>query len=71
MAELPMRLARESARQAIQRSFAMPLNAAGFDNAKVVARFASEDSADPSYIDQSRSYNEVLEEARTKRQGTQ
>jgi hypothetical protein len=71
LAELPMRLARESARQAIQRSFAMPLNAAGFDNAKVVARFASEDSADPSYIDQSRSYNEVLEEARTKRQGTQ
>jgi hypothetical protein len=71
MAEVPMRLARESARQAIQRSFAMPLNAAGFDNAKVVARFASEDSADPSYIDQSRSYNEVLEEARTKRQGTQ
>jgi hypothetical protein len=70
MAELPMRLARESARQAIQRSFAMPLNAAGFDNAKVVARFASEDSADPSYIDQSRSYNEVLEEARKQREGT-
>jgi hypothetical protein len=72
MAELPMRLARESARQAIQRSFAMPLNAAGFGDAKVVARFASEDDgADPSYIDQSRSYNEVLEEARRKRQGTQ
>ncbi len=71
MAELPLGLARESARQAIERSFAMPLNAAGFDNAKVVARFASEDSADPSYIDQSRSYNEVLEEARTKRQGSQ
>ena len=68
MAELPMRLARESARQAIQRSFAMPLNAAGFDNAKVVARFASEEpSADPSYIDRSRSYNEVLEEARSRR----
>ena len=72
MAELPMRLARESARQAIERSFAMPLQAAGFDNAKVVARFAAEEeSADPSYIDQSRSYNEVLEEARRKRQGTQ
>ncbi len=68
MAELPMRLARESARQAIQRSFAMPLNAAGFDKAKVVARFASEkETADPSYIDRSRSYNEVLEEARSKR----
>jgi len=72
MAELPMRLARESARQAIERSFAMPLNAAGFRDAKVIARFASEDrAADPSYIDQSRSYNEVLEEARRKRQGTQ
>ncbi|MGI8610850.1 MAG: DUF4230 domain-containing protein [Sphingomicrobium sp.] len=72
MAELPMRLARESARQAIERSFAMPLQAAGFDNAKVVARFAAEeDSAGPSYIDQSRSYNEVLGEARRKREGTQ
>jgi hypothetical protein len=72
MAELPMRLAREAARQAIERSFAMPLQAAGFDNAKVVARFAAEEeSADPSYIDHSRSYNEVLEEARRKREGTQ
>ncbi|HEU4705199.1 MAG TPA: DUF4230 domain-containing protein [Sphingomicrobium sp.] len=71
MAELPMRLARESARQAIERSFAMPLKAAGFDEAKVAARFAAEeDSADPSYIDQSRSYNEVLEEARTRREGS-
>jgi hypothetical protein len=67
-----MRLAREAARQAIERSFAMPLQAAGFDNAKVVARFAAEEeSADPSYIDHSRSYNEVLEEARRKREGTQ
>ena len=72
MAEMPMRLARESARQAIQRSFAMPLNAAGFRDAKVVARFASEENAaDPSYIEQSRSYNEVLEDARRQRQGTQ
>ncbi len=70
-AETPMRLARESARQAIERSFAMPLTAAGFADAKVVARFASEDeAADPSYIDHSRSYNEVLEGAR-RRQGTQ
>ena len=70
-AELPMRLARESARQAIERSFAMPLQAAGFADAKVVARFAAEEgSGDPSYIDRSRSYNEVLEEARRKREGT-
>jgi hypothetical protein len=67
-AETPMRLARESARQAIARSFAMPLRAAGYEDVKVVARFASEEgSADPSYIDHSRSYNEVLEEARQKR----
>ncbi|MEO8176855.1 MAG: DUF4230 domain-containing protein [Sphingomicrobium sp.] len=65
MAEVPMRLARDAARQAIERSFAMPLRAAGIGDAKVVARFASEDaSEDPSYIDHSRSYNEVLEEQR-------
>ncbi len=64
-AEVPMRLARESARRAIERSFAMPLQAAGFANAKVEARFTAEEGArDPSFIDQSRSYNEVLEEAR-------
>jgi hypothetical protein len=72
MAEVPMRLARDAARQAIERSFALPLKAAGFDDAKVLARFASEEETDdPSYIDRSRSYNEVLEEARAKqRQGT-
>jgi len=72
MAEVPMRLAREAARTAIERSFAMPLKAAGIGDAKVVARFASEEQADdPSYIDHSRSYNEVLDEARAKeRQGT-
>lgn len=66
MAEVPMRLARDAARQAIERSFAMPLKAAGISDARVVARFASENSEDPSYIDRSRSYNEVLEEARAK-----
>jgi hypothetical protein len=72
LAETPMRLAREAARQAIERSFAMPLKAAGNENAKVVARFAAEeDAADPSYIDHSRSYNEVLEERSRQRQGTQ
>jgi hypothetical protein len=38
---LPMRLARGAARTAIERSFAMPLKAAGID-AAVVARFADE-----------------------------
>ena len=67
MAEVPMRLARDAARSAIERSFAMPLKAAGIGDAKVVARFASENPDDPSYLDASRSYNEVLEEARAKR----
>ena len=66
MAEVPMRLARDAARSAIERSFAMPLKAAGIADAKVVASFASEDRNDPSYIDHSRSYNEVMEEARAK-----
>ena len=67
-AEVPMRLARNSARQAIERSFSMPLKAAGFENAKVVARFAGEEgAADPSYLDQSTPYNEAIEEARRRR----
>lgn len=67
-AETPMRLAREAARQAVERSFAMPLQAAGIENAKVVARFAAEEgSADPSYLDRSTSYNEAMEEARRRR----
>ena len=67
-AEVPMRLARDAARQAIERSFALPLKAAGFDQAKVVARFAAEEgAADPSYLDRSTPYNEAIEEARRRR----
>ena len=67
-AEVPMRLARDSARQAIERSFSMPLRAAGFENAKVVARFASEEgSGDPSYLDTSTPYNEAIAEAERQR----
>ena len=39
---VPMRLARQAARQAVERSFAMPLLAAGFKDVKVVARFPTE-----------------------------
>ena len=70
-AEVPMRLAREAARSAIERSFSLPLKAAGFENAKVVARFATEGSDDPSYIDRSLSYNQAIEEARKRREGAQ
>jgi len=67
-ADVPMRLARDSARQAIERSFSMPLKAAGFENAKVVARFASEErSGDPSYLDTSTPYNEAIAEAERQR----
>jgi Protein of unknown function (DUF4230) len=67
-AELPMRLARDAARQAIERSFSMPLKAAGFGNAKVVARFPFEEGAnDPSYLDTSTPYNEAIAEAERKR----
>ena len=67
LAAVPMRLARDSARAAIERSFAMPLKAAGFDDVKVVARFAFEQGGSSEQWDVSRSYNEVLEEAARKR----
>ena len=63
---VPMRLAREAGRQAVERSFAMPLQAAGFDNAKVVARYPTEGSPVTEPLDQSRSYNDVLDEARNR-----
>jgi len=70
MAAVPMRLARDAARNAIERSFAMPLKAAGIGDAKVVARFAAEEGVeDPSYIDKSRSYNEVLADSAKARAG--
>lgn len=58
---LPMRLARDAARRAIERSFAMPLKAAGID-AEVNVRFADERSQDPSYLDRSRRIEDVLRE---------
>jgi hypothetical protein len=63
-ADVPMRLAREAGRQAIERSFALPLQAAGFDNAKVVARYPTEGTPVTQPLDRSRSYNDVLNEAR-------
>src|SRR4030095_9518132 len=63
-AAMPLRLAREAGRQAVERSFSLPLQAAGFDNAKVVARYATEGSPVTEPLDRSRSYNDVLEEAR-------
>lgn len=66
-AEVPMRLARQAARAAIERSFAMPLHAAGFDKAKVVVRFPTEGTDDPSYLDLSTPYEEAIKEAERRR----
>ena len=66
-AEVPMRLARQAARAAVERSFAMPLQAAGFTGARVVARFPTEGTDDPSYINTSTPYEEVIKEAERKR----
>lgn len=64
---VPMRLAREAGRQAMERSFALPLQAAGFDNAKVIARYASQGSPVTEPLDRSRAYNDVLEDAQKRR----
>lgn len=68
MAPVPMGLAREAGRKAVERSFALPLQAAGFKDARVVARFAHEGRRNSGeYLDHSRSYDEVLEEAARRR----
>jgi len=66
-APMPMQLARQAARLAFERSFAMPLQAAGFKDVKVVARFPTEGTDDPSYLDLSTPYEEVIKEAERKR----
>lgn len=58
----PMRLARDAARQAVARSFAMPLMAAGFSDVKVVAKFPTDGTSDGSRITASVPYNEAIED---------
>jgi len=62
-AAVPMQLARQSARAAVERSFAMPLLAAGFKDVKVVARFPTEGNDEASYLDLSTPYEEAIQEA--------
>jgi hypothetical protein len=62
-----MRLAHQAARAAIERSFAMPLVAAGFRDAKVVARFPTEGTDEASYLDLSTPYEEAIQEAERRR----
>lgn len=66
-AAVPMRLAHQAARAAVERSFAMPLVAAGFKGVKVVARFPTEGTDDASYIDLSTPYEEAIKEAERRR----
>ena len=66
-APVPMRLAHQAARLAVERSFAMPLIAAGFKDAKVVARFPTEGTDDASYLDLSTPYEEAIKEAERRR----
>ena len=66
-AMVPMQLARQSARTAVERSFAMPLLAAGFKDVHVVARFPTEGNDDPSYMDLSTPYEEAIKEAERRR----
>jgi hypothetical protein len=56
-----VRLAQDAARRAVERSFAMPLRAAGIE-AEVVARFPGEGRRDPSRLDRSRPMDEVIQE---------
>lgn len=62
-ATVPMQLARQAARSAVARSFAMPLLAAGFKDVKVVARFPTDGAEDASYIDLSTPYEQAIKEA--------
>jgi len=66
-AAVPMRLAHQAARTAIERSFSMPLAAAGFEDVKVVARFPTEGTDEPSYVDLSTPYEEAMKEAERRR----
>ena len=65
--KVPMQLAHQAARQAVERSFAMPLVAAGFKDVKVVARFPTEGSDKASYLDLSTPYEEAIKEAERRR----
>lgn len=63
---LPMKLARDAARRAVARSFAMPLRAAGIE-ANVAVRFGDEGELEPSYLDRSRRMEDVLKDQAERR----
>lgn len=61
-ATVPMQLARQAGREAIERSFGMPLLAAGFKDVKVVARFPTDGNDVPSYITGSVPYEQAIKD---------
>lgn len=64
---VPMRLARDAAKRAVARSFALPLRATGIE-ANIEVRFADEAGTDePSYLDRSRRIEDVLRERQADR----
>ena len=62
--------AKDEARRRIAALLEVPVKASRFQNVKVVARFAGEAADDPSYLDRSLSYNQAMEEARRRREGS-
>jgi hypothetical protein len=62
-AATPMRLARDATRNAVERSFAMPLRAVGID-AQVKVRFADEPKNNDEHWDTTRSLQDVLGNAK-------
>ena len=62
-AAVPMQLARQAGREAVERSFAMPLIAAGLKDVKVVARYPTDGNDVPSYIEGSTPYEQAIQEA--------
>jgi hypothetical protein len=62
-----MRLAHQAARAAIERSFAMPLVAAGYKDVRVIARFPTDGSDEASYLDLSTPYEQAIQEAERRR----
>ena len=66
-AAVPMQLARQAGREAVERSFAMPLIAAGIKDVKVVARYPTDGNDVPSFIEGSTPYEEAIKEAERRR----
>ncbi|MES2119286.1 MAG: DUF4230 domain-containing protein [Pseudomonadota bacterium] len=61
-----MELARNAARKAMAQNISIPLRVAGYDDITVVARFPTDGTDEPTYLDRSLTYNQAIE-ARNRR----